>query len=280
MLLLRTSPSCQGIIETIYAPWERELREMSHLPVLLYLWKPVLTTFWEKQTHTTKHQMNSQDEISPERKQKQQRVYSFTSVVKLFFPIGSPLKTLLLQGQTTHTALSTWGQAASSLRGKVTSRLCCKLAASQTLSQSSSDPWSKRYLRNVSFQIKRNNFLFPVQSALSPHAHSIHFHGLPFNYWILSRVLPTTSKRNARWCVLFTPKWHLTPLHAITQCSMDERAKFRFTALQCLYSSQHMTREQESPAARDALLLLKLTEKAHCKKLSARSLSSPSLWRS
>lgn len=69
---------------------------------------------------------------------------------------------------------------------------------------------------------------------------SIH-HGLPLAYWSLLRVLPVTSSRNARWCVLFTPKWHLTPLQAITQCSMDEWATFSFTALQCLYSSEHRT---------------------------------------
>ena len=85
----------------------------------------------------------------------------------------------------------------------------------------------------ISKKVKHNP-LFP--QAISPRPtrasstqHTLH--ALPLNSQILSPVLPTLSSRNARWCVLFTPKWHLTPLHAITQCSMDERAKFRFTAL-------------------------------------------------
>lgn len=97
-------------------------------------------------------------------------------------------------------------------------------------------------LSNISFSKVRGN------SVLS---HAIPFriyvptdrmyHGLPLTYWRLLRVLPVISSRNARGCVLFTPKWHLTPVHAITQCSMDEWAMFSFTALQCLYSSQHRT---------------------------------------
>lgn len=84
-----------------------------------------------------------------------------------------------------------------------------------------------------------------------PSAHMLLLYTTPtslftFDWVDAGTVLPTLSSRNVKGCELFTPKWHLTLLHAITQCSMDERAKFRFTARPCLYSWQHMSRELAS----------------------------------
>lgn len=47
-----------------------------------------------------------------------------------------------------------------------------------------------------------------------------------------------------------TPEWHWAPLYAMPLYSADERAKFRFTALQGLYPSQHRAREQAGHCCR------------------------------
>lgn len=119
---------------------------------------------------------------------------------------------------------------------------CPKSMTSWNLPPSSSDPpaltCKEQITPNKWKRVSLRPYIAP-QPAFSSTEHTLH--GLPFNYWILSRLLPMTSSRTASWWVLFTPKWHLTPFHAIPLYSMAGRAEFRFTALQRPYSSQHKT---------------------------------------
>lgn len=218
----------------------------------------------EKQTEPPdrNNQRNSKDVT---RKKTRHRGYISFPRSELCFSPRFPLRTFLLPGQKIQHISECSGTRRVTIMCKSNFWIVPhhKSMASWNLPRSSAAPLAitskERITPNKLKQVSVHPYIAP-QPTFSYTEHTLH--GLPFNYWILSRVLPTISSRNASWRVLFTPKWHLTPFHAIPLHSMDERAKFRFTALQSLYSSQHKTRERASRCRRWCSALVRTNGKS------------------